>query len=197
MAIASKPLERLYTASDLERLSDQGLRYELIEGELREMAPSGPTHGGTSSRVSYYVNEYVYNNGLGETFASETGFLLSGDPDTVLAPDFAFIRQERIPDAYPEGFCAIVPDLVVETRSPGDTKREIELKMRRWIDAGVRLAWDIDPMVHTVTVYQPGEQPAIRGVADTLAGGDVLPGFSLPVRKVFRETATERDTKNG
>lgn len=194
MATAARQLDRLYSATDLERLSDQGFRYELIEGALRETALSGGLEAITSSRVSYYVNDFVYKNGLGETFASETGFLLSSDPDTVLAPDFAFICQERVPADYPDGYWPLTPDLVVETRSPGDTKREIEAKMARRIEAGVRLAWDIDPKSHTVTIYQPGGPAVTLGVGDALAGGDLLPGLSVPIRKIFRETANAPKT---
>ena len=192
MAAATQPLEKLYTASDLERLSEQGFRYELIEGKLCEMSPTGGSHGSATSRLAFHVQYYVYERDLGECFSSEVGVFLSRNPDTVLAPDFAFIISARVPTDIPPGYLSIMPDLVFETRSPGDTKREIEAKMERWIAAGVRLAWDIDPKSHTVTVYQPGVPATTLGVDDTLAGGDVLPGLSLPVRAIFRDAATGR-----
>lgn len=179
-----------HTIADMERLEAQGLRYELVKGELQEMSPSGPTHGNATSRASYYVNEFVYKNDLGETFVAEAGFVLSRDPDTVLAPDFAFIRTNRLPSVFAETYCDIMPDLVIETRSPGDSKREIMAKTELWLSAGVLLVWNIDPKAQAVTVHQAGREPQIVGIDDVLGGADVLPGFTLPVRNLFRETGS-------
>lgn len=192
MATATQPSAKLHTASDLERLDAQGLRYELMEGELRKMSPIGGTHGSSTLHLASQVLQHVTANGLGECFASEVGVFLARNPDTVLAPDFAFIATGRLPAGIPSGYLTVIPDLIFETRSPGDTKREIEEKMARWLAAGVRLAWDIDPKSHTVTVYQPGAPAATLGVDDTLAGGGILPGFSLPVRAIFRDAAAGR-----
>lgn len=197
MAIAAQPTTKLRSANDLERLSAQGFRYELIEGELREMSPTGGSHGSATARLAYHVQNHVYERDLGECFSSEVGIILGRNPDTVLAPDFAFISAARMPAEVPYGFLPIVPDLVVETRSPGDTPRAVQAKMERWIAAGVRLAWDVDPRSQVVTAYQPGLPASTHGVGDTLSGGDVLPGLSLPVRQIFRETAGGQKPSDG
>ncbi len=175
----------IYTAQDLERLSDQGHHYELIKGELRSMSPSGGPHGDATSRASFYINAVVYGDDLGMTFAAETGFLLSRDPDTIKAPDFAFVSFQRLPNPLPEGYVPIVPDLVVETRSPYDTAREVAEKVAEWLVAGVRMVWVIEPQKRTITTHRTGRDPQVFTVGDMLDGEDVLPSLSMPVKNIF------------
>lgn len=185
MSTAALDKPRVYTAQDLERLSDEGSHYELIKGELRQMSPSGGPHGSASSRISFYVSGLVYSEDLGETFAAETGFFLEQDPDTILAPDFAFIAKERLPDPIPEGFVPVVPDLVVETRSPNDTKCEVVEKVEQWLTAGVRLVWIVEPKNRTITTHRLGRPERIFHSGDLLDGEEVLPGLRVPVERIF------------
>ena len=185
MATATLTKPALHTAKDLERLSAQGFRYELIKGELRPMSPSGGPHGNATSRVSFYVNGLVYGEELGETFAAETGFFVARDPDTVLAPDFAFVAEERLPDPLPEGYVSIIPDLAVETRSPNDTAKEVADKVDDWLAAGVQIVWVIEPRHRTITTHRQGRQPIVFSVGDTLDGEDILPGLSIPLGMIF------------
>lgn len=185
MTVSTLTMPTIYTAKDLERLSDEGHHYELIKGELRLMSPSGGPHGDATSRVSFYVNGVVYGDDLGMTFAAETGFFVERDPDTVKAPDFAFVRYERLPDPLSEGYVPLVPDLAVETRSPNDTAREVAEKVEEWLAAGVRLVWVIEPRKRTITTHRAGRPPQVLGVGDMLDGEDVLPGLSVPVERIF------------
>jgi Uma2 family endonuclease len=185
MTVSAQTKPALYTAEDLEHLSDEGHHYELIKGELRPMSPSGGPHGDATSRVSFYVNGVVYGDDLGMTFAAETGFFVERDPDTVKAPDFAFVSYERLPDPLPEGYVPLVPDLAVETRSPNDTAREVAEKVEEWLAAGVRLVWVIEPRKRTITTHRQGRPPQVLGISDTLGGEDVLPGLAVPVARVF------------
>ena len=191
MTVSTLTKPAVYTAADLERLSDEGYHYELIRGELRPMSPSGGPHGTASSRVSFYVNSIVYGEELGETFAAETGFFVERDPDTVKAPDFAFVSYERLPDPLPEGYVPLVPDLAVETRSPSDTAREVAEKMEEWLAAGVRLVWVIEPKKRTITTHRAGRPPQVLSVGDTLDGEDVLPGLAVPVARIFPPRRTQ------
>jgi Uma2 family endonuclease len=175
----------VYTAQDLERLSDERYHFELIQGGLRSMSPSGGPYGDAISRVSFYINAVVYDDDLGMTFAAETGFLLSRDPDTIKVPDFAFVRYEGLPDPLPEGFVPLVPDLVVETRSPNDTAREVAQKAAEWLAAGVRLVWVIEPQKRAITTYRTGRDPQVLTVGETFDGKDVLPDLSIPVTSIF------------
>jgi Uma2 family endonuclease len=179
--------KKLYTAEDLERLSAEGFHYELIRGELFEMTPPGGTHGSATERLSARATVYNLDHDLGEGFAAGTGFWIARNPDTVLAPDWAFIAKERLPDPLPDSYVEVVPDIVLETRSPNDTRREVEAKVARWLQAGVRLVWELDPKARVLTVHRSDREAQKLGIGDTLSGEDVLPGFSLPVRRLFRD----------
>ncbi len=141
MATATLENPAVHTAADLERLSAQGFRYELVRGELREGVLSGGLHGSATSRLSYYAGSVIMGGDLGTAFAAGTGFLVGRDPDTVLAPDFAFVATDQLPNPLPESYVPIVPDIVLETRSPNDTRREVADKVALWLELGVRLVW--------------------------------------------------------
>ena len=185
MAISTLEKPAVHTAEDLERLSAQGFRYELIKGELRPMSPSGGPHGDATSRISFYVNGLVYGEERGLTFTAETGFFVARDPDTVMAPDFAFIAEERLPEILPEGYVSIIPDLAVETRSPNDTAKEVADKVEDWLAAGAEIVWVIEPRKRTITSHRRGRQPLVFGTGETLDGEDVLPGLSIPLNRIF------------
>ena len=179
---------RLYTADDLLRLPPDA-RYELIEGELVEMAPPpGAAHGFTTNTVAARATVFVEDNDLGACFTAETGFQVAHDPDTVRACDFAFVAKNRLPAVLPKGYLPFAPDLVLETRSPSESKRMVADKVAMWLLAGARLVWVLDPQAHSVTVYRAGRTPQILGENDTLGGEDVLPGFTLLLSRVFRSS---------
>jgi Uma2 family endonuclease len=102
-----------------------------------------------------------------------------------MAPDWAFITKERLPGPLPRGFVPLVPDIVLETRSPGETQPEVEQKIRDWLTAGGRAALDLDPVRRTLTVYLPGEAPRVFEPEDEFTLEDALPGFAVPMRRFF------------
>lgn len=175
-------------AADLRQLaSDNGERYELIEGELITMAPAGNQHGAIASTLGGEIYLYLKQNPLGKGLAAETGFLTRGDSRTVRAPDYAFIPHDRIPkDGLPDGFSQIVPALVAEVVSPHDSADYVERKIHEWLAFGVGLVWVIYPKTQHVHVYH-GESATHRLLTaeDTLDGEDILPNFRLPVRVIF------------
>lgn len=119
-------------------------------------------------------------------YAAETGFRLSSDPDTVRAPDVAFVsraRVEAIGDI--EGFWPEAPDLAVEVISPGDSYSDVEEKVFGWLDAGTKMVVVINPRQRSATVYKSPTDIAALAEADVLDGGDVVPGFELAVREIF------------
>src|SRR5207302_1560729 len=119
---------------------------------------------------------------LGEGYIAETGFILARDPDSLLAPDFGFIRRERLGDGGQRpGYSDTVPDLAVEIRSPSDYPKLLERKVTAYMRAGTRLLWFVEPFKHTVTVYRPSQPEQVLAERDELDGEDVLPGFRLPV----------------
>ena len=185
MAVSAPAKPALQTAEDLERLSAQGFRYELIKGELHERAFAGGLQGSIASRLFFYVGSIIIPENLGMTFAAGTGFLVERNPDTVLAPDFAFVAEGRLPNPLPDGYVALVPDIVLQTRSPNDTRQEVADKVAQWLELGVRLVWELNPQTRILTVHGAGQPPQVLGENDTLDGGDVLPGLSVPIARLF------------
>jgi Uma2 family endonuclease len=177
---------RLVTADELFRMPDDGFRYELVRGELRRMTPSGFQHGAVVVNVTVALAQYVRANHLGVVCGAETGFVLGSDPDTVLAPDVAFVRQERIPaSGQPVGFWRGAPDLAVEVLSPSDSHREADEKARAWRDAGCRLVLVVSPRAGTVTVYRMGTPESTLAEGASVDAEDVVPGFHLSLADVF------------
>jgi Uma2 family endonuclease len=125
------------TAKELLRMPDDGFRYELVRGELRKMSPAGHRHGRIAGNITSSLGLHVVANKLGRVYVADTGFLISSDPDTVRAPDVAFVSQKRLDEVGDvEGYWPGAPDLVVEVISPGDTYTEVEEKVLEWLEAG-------------------------------------------------------------
>jgi len=174
------------TADQLLRMPDDGCRYELIAGELRKMTPAGWRHGSVGGRLHVLLGQYIMQHDLGEIFFAETGFLLARDPDTVRAPDIAFIHKDHLPETEPEeAFWPGAPDLVVEVVSPGDTVNEVDDKVEAWLGAGAAMVWVVNPKGKHVTVHRSSTDVKILSANDELDGQDVLPGFRCRVGDVF------------
>ncbi|MCS6830053.1 MAG: Uma2 family endonuclease [Armatimonadota bacterium] len=184
MAVAIE--KKTYTVDDLWELSHRtGKRQELVKGELRELAPANEEHGYLAMRLGTLVTLFVMQHKLGYTFAAETGFVLSEDPATVRAPDFAFVSRERAPESRSRHFVRYTPDLVVEVVSPADTFSAVTEKVNDWLEAGVRLVWVVDPEVKKIYVYRTGQPMRALQEEDVLSGEEVLPGFECRVREIF------------
>lgn len=178
--------EKLMTADELLCMPKDGCRYELVRGELRKMSPAGYEHGKVAMRLGWRLAQHVEQNGLGTVSAAETGFLLSSAPDTVRAPDVAFVNSERIAAlGETPGFWPGAPDLAVEVVSPGDTYTEVEEKAIEWLEAGSSLVIVVDPRKRTATVYRSLDDIVILTQRDTLDGGDVVSGWSMKVGELF------------
>lgn len=180
--------ETLVTAEELLAMPDDGFRYELVRGELRKMPPAGSQHGYVAMNIGTSLNVHVKANGLGRVYAAETGFRLASDPDTVRAPDAAFISRERVEQASRvAGYWPGPPDLAVEVVSPGDTHSQVVEKALSWLEAGCRMVLVADPAQRTVTVYRSLDNIRIltAEAGDAVDGEEVVPGWSLPVAKIF------------
>jgi Uma2 family endonuclease len=176
----------LITADELLQTPDDGYRYELVKGELRQMAPAGGEHGVTAMKVSIPLGFYVEEKDLGVVCAAETGFQIASNPDTVRAPDLAFVSKARIPHSgIPKGYWPFAPDLAVEVISPNDRYTEVEEKVLEWLEAGTKAVIVMNPRNRTVTVYNSLTEVAVLKQSDVLTLGDVVPGFSCPISKLF------------
>ena len=178
--------EKLYTAEELLRLPDDGKRRELVRGELKEMAPAGNEHGYLALRIASRLERHVEKNDLGRVYAAETGFKIASDPDTVRAPDAAFVGRECLEKVGSvEGFWPGAPDLVIEVVSPGDTHAEVVEKSLAWLDAGCRMVLVAEPVHKVVTVYHSREDICILTADEAVNGADVVPGWRLPIAEIF------------
>lgn len=178
--------DQLVTAEQLLHIPDDGFRYELVEGVLRHMSPAGHEHGRIVLNLSAPLHQHVRAQRLGAVYAAETGFKLRSNPDTVRAPDLAFVRQERVEAARgAEGYWPGAPDLAVEVISPGDLYTEVEEKVIAWLDAGTRLVLVVNPRHRIVTVYRSLSDVTVLTEGETLDGADVIPGWVLAVREIF------------
>ena len=178
--------EKTYTAEELLRLPDDGMRHELVEGEIRKMPPAGNKHGYLALKIASRLERHVEENSLGRTYAAETGFKIASDPDTVRAPDAAFVSCERVEKVGSvSGFWPGAPDLAVEVVSPGDTHAEVVEKSLAWLDAGCRMVLVAEPERKFVTVYRSREDIRILAGDEVVDGADVVPGWRLPVAGIF------------
>ena len=175
------------TAEELLNLHPDNMRHELVRGELITMPPTSGEHGIRTFNITTLLGSFIRERGLGVGVGAETGFIIGRNPDTVRAPDCAFIARERVPaDGPPKEFWPGAPDLAVEVLSPSDSASEILEKIDEWIAAGTRLVWVIDPEKKTVSIYAPNRSPRKLRRDDQLSGEDVLPGFSVPIAEIFR-----------
>ena len=176
----------LMTAEDLYDLPDDAHRYELVRGELRRMPPIGGEHGRKTGDLTVPLWTHIRSRHLGELFVGDPGFVFERDPDTVLAPDLAFVRAEILAGVVdPTRFLEVVPDLVVEIVSPSDWPAKVAAKVAAYHGFGVPLVWVLDPPPRTLTVHPRGAVPRVLGAGDILDGGNVLPGFRLPLDELF------------
>ena len=174
------------TADDLLRLYGEGVRGELIRGELCQTMPTGQEHGEIVVNLTVLLGTYVKPRKLGRLTASDAGVWLERDPDTVREPDIAYFSAEKMPPGVRvTGYAEVAPDLVVEVASPGDSLREVNDKALMWLSYGVRLVWVVNPDARRVDMYRPGHAASTLTENDTLDGLDALPGFTCAVSEVF------------
>lgn len=173
------------TAEELLRQQPLHKRCELVNGRMLVREPAGYRHGRIANRLTYLLTQYVDDRDLGVVLAAGTGFVLARDPDTVRAPDVAFVVKNRVPEPESTGFAELAPDLVVEVLSPDDRPGEVLAKVGDWLNAGTRLVWVVDAARRQIRVYrEDGSQSEVAG-SERLDGEDVVPGFSCRTDAIF------------
>ncbi len=183
--MASQTIAQM-TADELLVMPHNGYCYELVQGELRQMSPAGRRHGRIAAKIGSHLEAFVATNGLGETYAAETGFILDTAPDTVRAPDVSFVSRERAEAIAEErGFFPGAPDLAVEVVSPNDRDRELREKVSDWLRAGTQMVVVIDPDQRTAMVYRAPDDICLLTAGDVLDGGAVVPKWKMPLADLF------------
>ena len=182
-----RPLPGTATEADvLDMHQRQGLLCELVEGVLVEKL-MGFRESFLTIALSAVLWGFVKTRNLGLVTGADGMVRLA--PGLVRIPDLAFISWQRLPERRvpTDPIPGLVPDLVVEVLSEGNTAAEMARKRREYFAAGVRLAWFVDPVARTVEVYTAANQSTLLEAEQTLDGGTVLAGFSLPLAELFAE----------
>lgn len=182
MVTTARPM----TAEELLNLPDDGFRYELIRGKLRKRLLAGQNHGKYASNINISLGGYAKANRLGKSYIADTGYILATDPDHVLAPDFAFISNERLSEiGESDGFAQGAPDIAVEVISPNDRYTEVEEKVEDWLNAGCRAVVVVNPRRRTVNLHRSPMEVTTLSESDTLELDDIVPGWRMPVEDIF------------
>ena len=174
---------RFITAEELFAMPDSKAT-ELIAGEIVMMTPAGYQHGTITATICSILRSHVAANRMGSVVSGETGFVIARNPDTVRAPDVAFVRRDRQPQS-PEAFFPGAPDLAVEVISPYDRLKDVDDKTKAWLDAGTPVVWVVWADTRSVTVHRSGQPPRILHETDVITGEEVLPGFQCSVAEFF------------
>ncbi len=179
----------LMTAEEFMQLPDEdGFRHELINGEVIRMPSPQFPHSRAASRLMIHLAHFVMEHELGEVFG-EIGFKLTFNPDTVLAPDVAFIAKERLDAAgETEGYWSGPPDLAVEVLSPSDRPGNVNARISDLFGYGVRQLWIVNPKKRTAAVYRSPSDSITFSGSDELEADDILPGFRVSLDRIFGPT---------
>ena len=180
------------TEADVIRIHDRENKlYELVEGVLVEKVTGYP-ESSLMIRLAGFLEAYLARNDLGNLAGADGTMRLM--PGLVYIPDLSFVCWDRLPGRKvpEEPIPDLAPDLAVEILSPGNTKKEMRRKLKDYFLAGTRLVWFIDPRARTAQVFTAPDQPATLTEADTLTGGEVLPGFSLRLADLFARLPAPR-----
>ena len=188
LPVRLRPLQPMSDDDLLRFCSDNGdLTIEREpDGDLVILTPSNLHTSHKNLRIGLLLDEWAEKDGRGLAFDSNGGFTL---PDTAMrAPDAAWLSNERwnaLPPGEQDRFSRVVPEFIIELRSPSDSLPGLQLKMQSWIGNGVQLAWLIDPFKKAVTIYRPDREPEYLDSIWQVAGEGPVAGFVLPLDRIF------------
>src|SRR3989454_315991 len=177
-SVSASPLMR---AEEVERISIPGKVTELVRGRLVVREPPGTWHGAISAKLTYLLVGFVHHQGLGLVFGQDTGFKIGSDPDTVRAPDVAFVARERVGVIGERGYAELAPDLLAEILSPDDRPAEVLAKVADWFAAGTKLVWLVDAWRAEESVYLSDRTLYDFRKAGSRHGVGQPPGFHQPL----------------
>ena len=172
-----------WTVEDLEQLEDDGLFYEIDEGELITLSPGNRTQGRIEQRLNFRLARYLDTHAVGELFPSDVSFVLQKNPTIVRSPDIAFVRAARDlgnPDKFIEG----APDLAIEIISPSERPSAIKRKIGQYLEHGAAVVWVVYFNPEEMHIYDSTGERVLR-TGDVLEVPALLPGFSLPLAEIF------------
>ena len=155
-------------------------------GELLIMSPTASSTGQINFRLCRLLDEWAEADGRGVGFDSNAGFTL---PDgSMRSPDAAWVELSRwkaLTRAEQDRFAPLCPDFIVELLSPSDHLNTLHRKMQHWIDNGAKLAWLIDPIRRTVSIYRPQHEPEIHNDPTSIYADGIMSGFELILSRLW------------
>lgn len=185
--LALPQTEALITGDELLAMGDMG-PCELVEGRIVRMSPTGLEHGGYESNFDEHLKAFVRHHRLGRVFVGEVGIYVRRNPDTIRAADVLFVSHARLAQRHKkQGYLDVAPELIVEVLSPDDAWSDVMQKLREYFTIGVQIVWVADPASRTVYAYRSLTDVREFTEKDALPGDDVLPGFTVPVARLFEE----------
>jgi Uma2 family endonuclease len=177
----------LISVEEFWRLSGNDKPCELVKGKVFDLEFSGFLEGRTTATIAFLLSGHIRRNGLGEVFAAGTGFIISREPDTVRAPDVAFVSKDTLPPGgVGSGFPGMAPDLVVEVVSPGDSASYVQEKAEMWLESGVQLVWLVYSVPQSVVVYHSLGEAKVLHTDDEIDGTLVFEDFKIAVEDFFK-----------
>lgn len=177
---------QLVTADELLNMPDDGMRYELVRGELRKMPPAGHPHSRMGVRIATRLDMFTTDRGLGYVYGADGGFILESDPDHVRAPSVAFIRQGRVEAAADvDGYFPGPPDVAIEIISSSELYMDVDERVADYLASGTLAVVVVNPLRRTVRVHRPPSDAVELTEGDTLEIDDVVPGWRMPVGEIF------------
>jgi Uma2 family endonuclease len=186
MSIQEKLLTNEEFREFVTRPENADRRFELIDGEVVEMAPSSKRNTAVAAEIIYLLKAYVREHKNGVVTATDGGYEVA--PGTTLIPDGAYFASDRL-DSWDGVTFLFAPDLAVEVISPkSESPNKVRSKVMAYLNGGTRLVWAVYPEERELDVWQPsGDGFFVRTlrVGDALDGGEVLPGFSAPLADIF------------
>jgi Uma2 family endonuclease len=179
-------VQQAYTVQEFEDFVAQPenaeWHFELIDGEIVKKMPT-MLHAFITALLTGALLNFLQQNPIGRVLV-EARYRLPGDERHDLIPDLSFVSKEK--PLVSKGAAPFMPDLAVEVQSPGQSDKFMADKADYYLAKGVRMVWLVYPEKRIVEVLTPDDRHLLND-ADTLEGGDVLPGFSLPIRDIFAE----------
>ena len=176
----------LMTAEQFGDRPDPGHPEELVRGRIVPMSFPKPRHGQICSKVDRILGVFADEHDLGHVLCNDSAVVTERGPDTVRGADVAFYSYGRVPKGpLPAGYLGVVPELVVEVASPSDRWPKVLAKVAEYLDAGVGLVVVLDGEESSARVFHADGTTTTLGPDDAFAAPDLLPGFSVVVRRFF------------
>lgn len=182
-------VETLLTAEEYWLLPDNGQPTELVRGSIVTMNMPAPRRGFFCSNIVRILGNFAKEHDRGRVMSNDSGVVTERGPDTVRGADVCFYSYARLPKGpLPEGYLAVVPEVIFEVRSPGDRWGEILTKVAEYLNAGVTVVGVLDPQTHTLIVYRADELPQVLTKDDELVLPELHADFRVPVSRFFEES---------